>query len=57
VENFLDLKLPWPTGMKVASIVPITSATARMRGLGVDVEATRHDLVGLIEAIRKFYGV
>jgi len=56
VENFLDLKLPWPRGMKVASIGPITSATARARGLSVDVEATRHDLAGLIEAIRKFYG-
>ena len=56
VENFLDLKLPWPGGMKVASIGPITSATARARGLSVDVEATRHDLAGLIEAIRKFYG-
>ncbi len=57
VENFLDLKLPWPAGMKVASIGPITSATARARGLNVDVEATRHDLAGLIEAIQKFYGV
>ncbi len=57
VENFLDLKLPWPSGMKVASIGPITSATARERGLTVDVEAKRHDVVGLIEAIRKFYGV
>src|SRR5437867_5265619 len=56
VENFLDLKLPWPGGMKVASIGPITSATARVRGLNVDVEATRHDVAGLIEAIRKFYG-
>jgi uroporphyrinogen III methyltransferase / synthase len=56
LENFLDLKLPWPAGMKVASIGPITSATARARGLNVDVEATQHDLAGLIEAIRKFYG-
>jgi uroporphyrinogen III methyltransferase/synthase len=56
VENFLDLKLPWPAGMKLASIGPITSATARARGLSVDVEAKRHDLAGLIEAIRKFYG-
>ncbi len=56
VENFLDLKLPWPAGMKVASIGPITSATLRERGLSVDVEAKRHDVVGLIEAIRKFYG-
>src|SRR2546422_1723775 len=56
VENFLDLNLPWPAGMKVASIGPITSATARERGLSVDVEARRHDVTGLIEAIRKFYG-
>src|SRR5437588_6251286 len=56
VENFLALKLPWPAGMKVASIGPITSATARERGLSVDVEAKRHDVTGLIEAIRKFYG-
>src|SRR5207245_348402 len=56
VENFLDLKLPWPAGMKVASIGPITSATLRERGLSVDVEAKRHDVAGLIAAIRKFYG-
>ena len=56
VENFLDLKLPWPPGMKVASIGPITSATLRERGVSVDVEAKRHDVAGLIEAIRKFYG-
>ena len=56
VENFLDLKLPWPAGMKVASIGPITSATARERGLSVDVEAKQHDIAGLVEAIRNFYG-
>src|SRR4051812_36610852 len=56
VENFLDLKLPWPAGMKVASIGPITSATARERGLNVDVEAKRHDVIGLVAAIRRFYG-
>src|ERR1700739_3918088 len=33
VENFLDLGLPWPKGMQVASIGPITSQTARARGL------------------------
>src|SRR5436853_912801 len=56
VENFLDLKLPWPAGMRVASIGPITSATARERGLRVDVEAKQHDIAGLVEAIQKFYG-
>ena len=55
VENFLDLKLPWPAGMKVASIGPVTSATARERGLNVDVEAKQHDIPGLVSAIRKFF--
>jgi len=55
VENFLALGLPWPAGMKVASIGPITSKTARDRGLTIGVEATRHDVPGLVEAIRRFY--
>ncbi|MGI8957580.1 MAG: uroporphyrinogen-III C-methyltransferase [Chthoniobacterales bacterium] len=55
VENFLALGLPWPAGMKVASIGPITSKTARDRGLTIAVEATRHDIPGLVEAIRRHY--
>ena len=55
VENFLALNLPWPGGMQVASIGPITSKTARDRGLTVDIEARRHDVPGLVEAIRRFY--
>lgn len=55
VENFLALGLPWPKGMQVASIGPVTSQTARDLGLSVDVEARRHDVPGLVEAIRKFY--
>src|SRR5216110_2423291 len=56
VENFLDLGLPWPKGMQVASIGPITSKTASDRGLKIDIEARRHDIDGLVEAIRKFFG-
>ncbi|PZR70675.1 MAG: uroporphyrinogen-III C-methyltransferase [Chthoniobacterales bacterium] len=56
VENFLALGLPWPINMKVASIGPITSKTARERGLEIAVEARRHDIPGLVEAIRKFFG-
>lgn len=56
VENFLALGLPWPKGMQVASIGPITSRTARERGLKIDIEARRHDIEGLVEAIRKFFG-
>ena len=55
VENFLALGLAWPKGMNVASIGPITSQTARDRGLKVAIEARRHDIDGLIEAIRKFF--
>ncbi|HVF72864.1 MAG TPA: uroporphyrinogen-III C-methyltransferase [Chthoniobacterales bacterium] len=55
VENFLALGLPWPPQMQVASIGPITSKTARDRGLEVAVEARRHDIPGLVEAVRKFF--
>jgi uroporphyrinogen III methyltransferase/synthase len=55
VENFLALGLAWPKGIRVASIGPITSKTARDRGLKIDIEARRHDIEGLVEAIRKFF--
>src|SRR5881392_607552 len=55
VENFLALGLPWPKGMQVASIGPITSKTALDHGLKIDIEARRHDIDGLVEAIRDFF--
>jgi uroporphyrinogen III methyltransferase / synthase len=55
VENFLALHLPWPKGMLVASIGPVTSKTARDHGLKIDIEARRHDIEGLVEAIRNFF--
>jgi uroporphyrinogen III methyltransferase/synthase len=55
VENFLALGLPWPANMQVASIGPVTSKTARERGLEIAIEARRHDIPGLVEAIRKFF--
>jgi uroporphyrinogen-III synthase len=33
------------------SIGPVTSETAREHGLKVDVEAERHDIDGLVEAL------
>jgi uroporphyrinogen III methyltransferase/synthase len=57
VENFLALKLPLPAGLKVASIGPVTSKTARDHGLTVDAEAKVFDIPGLLGAIRKYYGV
>jgi uroporphyrinogen III methyltransferase / synthase len=55
VENFMALGLPWPAWMRVASIGPITSKTARDHGLTVDVEARCHDIDGLVKAIRGFF--
>ena len=55
VENFLALGLPWPKGMRVASIGPITSKTARDHGLTIDIEARRHDIEGLVQAICDFF--
>lgn len=55
VENFMKLDLAWPEGMRVASIGPVTSKTAREHGLKIDIEAQRHDVDGLVEAIRKFF--
>jgi uroporphyrinogen III methyltransferase/synthase len=55
VENFLALGLPWPKGMHIASIGPITSKTVRDQGLEVDVEARRHDIDGLVQAIGELF--
>ncbi len=54
VENFLALGLPWPKGMQIASIGPITSKTARDHGLKIAVEAHQHDIDGLVQVIRDF---
>ncbi len=55
VENFLALKLPWPSKMKTASIGPVTSETMRKHGLSVDIEASRYDVEGLVAAVLKLY--
>ena len=56
VENFLAMKLPWPKGIKTASIGPITSDTMKQGGLKVDVEASQHDIDGLVDAILGLLG-
>jgi uroporphyrinogen-III synthase len=38
-------------GIKIASIGPVTSATARAAGLAVDVEANPHTIEGLVDAL------
>jgi uroporphyrinogen III methyltransferase/synthase len=40
-----------PERVRIVSIGPVTSAAARERGVRVDVEASQHDIDGLIEAL------
>ncbi len=51
VRFFLDAGGELPAGARLVSIGPITSATARELGLHVDVEASRHDIDGLVDAL------
>ncbi len=41
----------WRPAGRLVSIGPVTSATLRERGLEPDVEAARHDIDGLVEAL------
>jgi len=52
--HFMALGLPLPKGLKTASIGPVTSEEMRRLGLPVDLEAPRHDIPGLAEAIVNF---
>jgi uroporphyrinogen III methyltransferase / synthase len=52
VRNLVEaLDGKWPSKARVVSIGPVTSATAGEAGLGVDVEAERHDVEGLVAAL------
>ncbi len=51
-ENFHALGLPVPAGVLYASIGPVTSKTMHRLGFEVGIEAERHDIPGLVEAIR-----
>jgi len=51
VERWLELAGTDSTPKVVACIGPITAATARERGLHVDVEAGEHTITGLVEAL------
>ena len=44
---------PLPGHMKIVSIGPITSATARDMGMTVHLEALQHDIPGVVEAVCK----
>ena len=51
VTRFIDAAGGVPNGARVVSIGPVTSETVRERGLEVHVEAARHDVEGVIEAL------
>ena len=52
VTNFMQASSNGiPSGAKVISIGPITSEAIREAGVSVDVEADRHDIEGLVEAL------
>ncbi len=51
VRFFLSAGGEVPAAARVVSIGPVTSATAGEHGLQVDVEAERHDVDGLVEAL------
>jgi uroporphyrinogen III methyltransferase / synthase len=53
VRNFVEAagKNGIPESARVVSIGPVTSEAAREAGLTVDVEAERHDIDGLVEAL------
>lgn len=59
VENFCDLLGPRAVGLlervRVASIGPITTETARARGIRVDVVAREFTLPGLVQALVESY--
>ena len=41
----------FPAHARVVSIGPVTSSTAREHGIEVHVEAERHDVDGLVDAL------
>jgi uroporphyrinogen III methyltransferase/synthase len=51
VRFFLEAGGELPTGARLVSIGPVTTETARELGLHVDVEASRHDIDGLVDAL------
>ena len=54
VEHFFKLDLPWPDRAIAASIGPITSQSLREHGVEPTIEATQHDIPGLVTAIREW---
>lgn len=54
-ENFHALQLPACDGVAFASIGPVTSRTMRELSMPVHLEASVHDIPGLVASILQFY--
>jgi uroporphyrinogen III methyltransferase/synthase len=54
VENFFKLGCAWPAGCVAGSIGPVTSEALRRQGVEPAFEAKKHDIPGLVEAIRRW---
>ena len=55
VESFIDMDLPIPDHLIIASIGPITSKTLQSAGLRVDIEAKESNIPGLVSAIEDYF--
>lgn len=55
VRNFFALNLALPSRVKFASIGPVTTRTLKESGAEPAVEAARHDVPGLVEAITEHF--
>ena len=51
VRFLMEAAGSFPDGARLVSIGPVTSATAREHGLEVHVEASQHDIDGLVKAL------
>ncbi|MBB5351196.1 uroporphyrinogen III methyltransferase/synthase [Haloferula luteola] len=56
VDHFFQLGMPWPVGCVAGSIGPVTSETLRKHGVEPAFEAKKHDIPGLVTAIREWAG-
>jgi uroporphyrinogen III methyltransferase/synthase len=55
VRNFFAQKIAYPEELKFASIGPVTTKSLAEQGVKPAVEAARHDVEGLVEAIRGYF--
>jgi uroporphyrinogen III methyltransferase/synthase len=53
--HFMALRLPMSEGLKTASIGPVTTSEMKKLALPIDLEASQHDIPGLVASILGFY--